>query len=88
MYVPIVTNLAVLGFLEILRPNTWLNFYTEMLIVPLYTIRGQLEPLTQFALRRFSDECDAVRLRDAVKYPVNYLQQRFILFGIERETRW
>ena len=83
-----MTNLVVLGFLEILRPNTWLIFYTDMLIVPLYTIRGQLEPLTQFALRHFSDEDDAVRFRDAVKLSVNNLQQRFILFGIERETRW
>ena len=51
--ISIVANLAFLGFLEVLSPNTWLIFHIDMFIVPLYTIRCQSEPLTQFALRRF-----------------------------------
>ena len=41
------------GFIEVLRPNTWLLFYIDMFLVPLYTIRCQSGSLTQFALRRF-----------------------------------
>ena len=38
------------GIPEVLRPNTWLFFGMDIFIVPLYTIRCQLGPLTQFAL--------------------------------------
>ena len=40
-------------FLVVLRPNAWLIFHIDMFIVPLYTIRCQSGPLTQFTLRRF-----------------------------------
>ena len=33
-----MVNLAVLGFLEVLRPKTWLFFQIDMFIVSLYMI--------------------------------------------------
>ena len=41
------------GFLEVLRPNTWLFFHIDMFMMPVYTSQCQSGPSTQFALRRF-----------------------------------
>ena len=50
---PIVANMAVLGLIEVLRPNTRLIFHIQMFIVPFYTIRCQTAPLNQLALEWF-----------------------------------
>ena len=41
------------GFPEVLRPKTWLIVCMDMFIVPLYTLRCQSVPLSQFAPWRF-----------------------------------
>ena len=45
-----MTNLAALGFLEALRPNTWLVFHMDMFIVPLYNILCQSGPVCPQAI--------------------------------------
>ena len=54
-YFPIVINLTFFWRGWAWGPETekWLIFYTDMFIVPLYIIRCQSGPLTEFALRRF-----------------------------------
>ena len=55
--------LRVMGFLEILRPNMWLIFHIDL--GTLDHFRCKSGPLTQFARRRFSIDCD-VTFRNAI----------------------
>ena len=49
-----VTKLVVLGFLEVLKPNTWFTFNTETFFRPLYRFRCQSGPFAKSALGQFS----------------------------------
>ena len=49
----ILAKLTVWVFLEVLKPNTWLIFHTDMAEVLLYAILCQSGLLTQSALRRY-----------------------------------
>ena len=92
---PIHTNSGYFGgfggFHEVLRPNTWLIFYMDMFIVPLYTIRCQSGSLTQFALSRFFrwgwrrslPGCYASQICHQETATTPYFVKK-----IERETRW
>ena len=70
-YLPIVTKLAIFGFLEVRRPNIWLIFHITCFSSPLH-YPASIITIGPLPSGHFSDEGDVAPFRDAA---LNLLDQ-------------
>ena len=82
-------NWRLWGFPGVLKPKIWFIIHTDLFVGPLYRLRWQSGPLTQFVLGFFSGECVVVPFRDVMRHEhlIKLILQHVILFIIERGTR-